>query len=142
MHDRLVDRIAGRAAEPRPAAPTPARHPGGSPGPPVPPDGRPVGQSASPGRATGPVRIIHGLDEFDQLAAGEILVAATTPAWTTLLTRAAAVVTDGGTIAAHAALVAREYAIPAVVATGDATRRLTTGRVVTVDGTAGTITPA
>jgi pyruvate,water dikinase len=102
-----------------------------------------VGQPASPGRATGPVRVIHGLDEFDQLAAGEILVApTTTPAWTTLLARAAAVVTDGGTIAAHAALVAREYAIPAVVATGDATRRLTTGQIATVDGTAGTVTPA
>jgi pyruvate,water dikinase len=107
------------------------------------PDGVLVGQPASPGRATGPVRIIHGLDEFDQLAAGEILVApTTTPAWTVLLARTAAVVTDGGTIAAHAALVAREYAIPAVVATGDATRRLTTGQVVTVDGTAGTVTPA
>jgi pyruvate,water dikinase len=107
------------------------------------PDGVLVGQPASPGRATGPVRVIHGLDEFDQLAAGEILVApTTTPAWTLLLARAAAVVTDGGTIAAHAALVAREYAIPAVVATGDATRRLTTGQIVTVDGTAGTVTPA
>ncbi len=115
----------------------------GQPRPAGTPDGTLVGQPASPGRATGPVRIIHGLDEFDQLAAGEILVApTTTPAWTTLLARAAAVVTDGGTIAAHAALVAREYAIPAVVATGDATHRLTTGRVVTVDGTAGTVTPA
>ncbi len=115
----------------------------GQPRPAGTPDGTLVGQPASPGRATGPVRIIHGLDEFDQLAAGEILVApTTTPAWTTLLARAAAVVTDGGTIAAHAALVAREYAIPAVVATGDATHRLTTGQVVTVDGTAGTVTPA
>jgi pyruvate,water dikinase len=107
------------------------------------PDGALVGQPASPGRATGPVRVIHGLDEFDELAAGEILVApTTTPAWTMLLARAAAVVTDGGTIAAHAALVAREYAIPAVVATGDATRRLSTGQIVTVDGTTGTVTPA
>ena len=65
----------------------------------------------------------------------------TTPAWTILLTRAAAVITDGGTLAAHASLIAREYAIPAVVATGDATRRLTNGQTVTVDGTTGTITP-
>jgi pyruvate,water dikinase len=107
------------------------------------PDGVLVGQPASPGRATGPVRVIHGLDEFDQLTAGEILIApTTTPAWTVLLARAAAVVTDGGTIAAHAALVAREYAIPAVVATGDATRRLSTGQIVTVDGTTGTVIPA
>jgi pyruvate,water dikinase len=101
-----------------------------------------VGQGASPGRATGPVRVIHRPDEFDQFATGEVLVApTTTPAWTILLARAAAVVTDGGTLAAHASLIAREYAIPAVVATGDATRRLSTGQTVTVDGTAGTVTP-
>jgi rifampicin phosphotransferase len=101
-----------------------------------------VGQPASPGRATGQVRVIHGLDEFDQFDTGEILVAPiTTPAWTMLLARAAGVVTDGGTLAAHASLVAREYAIPAVVGTGDATHRLVTGQVVTVDGSAGTVTP-
>ena len=55
---------------------------------------------------------------------------------------AAAVVTDGGTLAAHASLIAREYGIPAVVGTGDATRRLRTGQLVTVDGGAGTVTPA
>ena len=53
--------------------------------------------------------------------------------------RAAAVVTDGGTLAAHASLVAREYGIPAVVATGDATTHLDDGQVVTVDGGAGTV---
>jgi phosphohistidine swiveling domain-containing protein len=53
--------------------------------------------------------------------------------------RAAAVVTDGGTLAAHASLVAREYGIPAVVGTGDATRRLSPGQLVTVDGSAGLI---
>jgi pyruvate,water dikinase len=101
-----------------------------------------VGQGASSGRATGPVRVIHGFDEFDQFATGDVLVAlTTTPAWTILLARAAAVVTDGGTLAAHASLIAREYAIPAVVGTGDATRRLSTGQVVTVDGTTGTVTP-
>lgn len=50
-------------------------------------------------------------------------------------------VTDGGALAAHASIVAREYGIPAVVATGDATHRLGTGQWVTVDGTAGTVTP-
>jgi phosphohistidine swiveling domain-containing protein len=50
-------------------------------------------------------------------------------------------VTDGGTLAAHASLVAREYAIPAVVGTGDATHRLHPGQQVTVDGGAGTVTP-
>jgi pyruvate,water dikinase len=99
-----------------------------------------VGQPASPGRATGPVRIIHGPGDFDRFQAGEVLVArATAPAWTPLFARAAAVVTDGGTLAAHASLVAREYGIPAVVATGDATTRLNDGQVVTVDGGAGTV---
>ena len=101
-----------------------------------------VGQPASPGRATGPVRIIHGPGDFDRFQPGEVLVArATAPAWTPLFARAVAVVTDGGTLAAHASLVAREYGIPAVVATGDATTRLDDGQVVTVDGGAGTVHP-
>jgi pyruvate,water dikinase len=78
--------------------------------------------------------------DFDAFEPGEVLVArATAPAWTPLFERAAAVVTDGGTLAAHASLVAREYGIPAVVGTSDATRRLRTGQMVTVDGTAGTV---
>jgi rifampicin phosphotransferase len=101
-----------------------------------------VGQPASPGRATGPVRIVHGAQDFDRFQAGEVLVArATAPAWTPLFARAVAVVTDGGTLAAHASLVAREYGIPAVVATGDATARLADAQVVTVDGGAGTVHP-
>jgi rifampicin phosphotransferase len=101
-----------------------------------------VGQPASPGRATGPVRIVHGPAEFDRFQPGEVLVArATAPAWTPLFAYAVAVVTDGGTLAAHASLVAREYGIPAVVATGDATTRLADGQVVTVDGGAGTVHP-
>jgi pyruvate,water dikinase len=99
-----------------------------------------VGQGASPGRATGRVRLVNSVHDFDAFQPGEVLVArATAPAWTTLFGRAAAVVTDGGTLAAHASLVAREYGIPAVVGTGDATRRLRTGQVVTVDGSAGTV---
>jgi phosphohistidine swiveling domain-containing protein len=101
-----------------------------------------VGQPASPGRATGPVHIVHGPGDFDRFQPGEVLVArATAPAWTPLFARAVAVVTDGGTLAAHASLVAREYGIPAVVATGDATTRLADGQVVTVDGGAGTVHP-
>jgi len=102
-----------------------------------------IGQPASPGRATGPVRIVRGVADFDRFQAGEVLVArATSPAWTLLFARAAAVVTDSGTLAAHASLVAREYGIPAVVATGDATARLDDGQVVTVDGGAGAIQPS
>jgi pyruvate,water dikinase len=101
-----------------------------------------VGHPAAAGRATGPVRIVHSPQDFAAFRDGDVLVAkATAPAWTPLFARAAAVVTDGGTLAAHASLVAREYAIPAVVGTGDATQRLHPGQVVTVDGTAGTVTP-
>ncbi len=67
------------------------------------------GSPASPGRATGSVRVIRGPDEFSQLQPGEILVAPlTAPAWTPLFTRAAAVVTDVGSAAAHASIIARE----------------------------------
>jgi phosphohistidine swiveling domain-containing protein len=105
-------------------------------------EGAVVGQPASPGRATGPVRLVTGPGDFDRFQPGEVLVArATAPAWTPLFARAAAVVTDGGTLAAHASLVAREYGIPAVVATGDATSRLSDGQRVTVDGGAGTVHP-
>jgi pyruvate,water dikinase len=98
------------------------------------------GRPASPGRATGPVRLLHGPAEFDALRPGEVLVApATAPAWTPLFARAAAVVTDTGGVLAHTSLVAREYGIPAVVGTGDATVRLRTGQVVTVDGDAGVV---
>jgi rifampicin phosphotransferase len=106
------------------------------------PEAAVVGQPASPGRASGPVRVVRGLQDFDQFKAGEVLVAqVTAPAWTPLFGRAAAVVTDGGSLAAHASLVAREYGIPAVVATGDATRRLRDGQNVTVDGSAGFVQP-
>jgi len=102
-----------------------------------------IGHPASPGRATGPVRIISGPDQFDSFDRGAVLVArSTAPAWTPLFSRAAAVVTDGGSLAAHASLVAREFGIPAVVATGDATRRLHDGQVVVVDGNAGIVEDA
>jgi rifampicin phosphotransferase len=107
---------------------------------PVPSDALLVGEPASPGRASGAVRIVHGPDDFRGFRAGEVLVARlTAPAWTPLFGRAAAVVTDGGTLAAHASLVAREYGIPAVVGAGDATSRLRDGHAVTVDGGAGTV---
>ena len=101
-----------------------------------------VGHPASAGRATGPARIVYDSDDFAAFRDGDVLVAkATAPAWTPLFAKAAAVVTDGGTLAAHASLIAREYGIPAVVGTGNATTRLRPGQLVTVDGTAGTVTP-
>lgn len=101
------------------------------------------GSPASPGRATGSVRVVRGADDFDALLPGEILVAPmTAPAWTPLFTRAAAVVTDVGSAAAHASIIAREYGIPAVVGCGDATARLRDGMRVTVDGSTGNVEPA
>ena len=101
------------------------------------------GTPASPGRATGRARVIRSADEFDQVQAGEILVCSvTTPAWTPLFARIAAVVTDVGSVAAHASIIAREYGIPAVVATGDGTSRIADGSRITVDGGAGLVMPA
>ena len=98
------------------------------------------GTPASPGRATGRARIVRSTDEFGSVAAGEILVCrATTPAWTPLFARIAAVVTDVGSVAAHASIIAREYGIPAVVATGDGTARIVDGSRITVDGGAGLV---
>jgi pyruvate,water dikinase len=98
------------------------------------------GIAASPGRVTGPARVMHGPEEFDQMRQGDILVARiTTPAWTPLFALAAGVVTDVGGPLSHSSIVAREYHIPAVLGTGVATGRLSSGQRVTVDGDAGTV---
>lgn len=98
------------------------------------------GLPASPGRATGVARVIRRIEDAHRLGPGEILVApATTPAWTPLFGIAAAVVTDNGSPIAHASLVAREYGIPAVVGAANATGTLRDGEIVTVDGSAGTV---
>ncbi len=99
------------------------------------------GIGASPGRVTGPVRVLHATDEFNQMRPGEILVArVTTLAWTPLFTLAKGVVTDIGGPLSHSSIVAREYHIPAVLGTGIATECLYSGQLVTVDGDAGTVT--
>jgi phosphohistidine swiveling domain-containing protein len=101
------------------------------------------GMPASRGKATGTVRIIRGPDEFGLLRSGEILVCPyTNPSWTPLFQRAAAVVVDAGGIASHAAIVAREYGIPAVMGTGSGTSTLKDGQLVLVDGTRGRVTVA
>jgi pyruvate,water dikinase len=98
------------------------------------------GTSGSPGVAEGAVRVLHDASEFGRLRAGEVLVAPyTNPAWTPLFQRAAAVVADSGGAASHAAIVAREYGIPAVMGTIDATRRLSDGQRVQVDGDRGLV---
>jgi pyruvate,water dikinase len=99
------------------------------------------GVAASPGRVTAPARVLVGPEDFDQMRAGDVLVAAiTTPAWTPLFARAAAVVTDVGGPLSHGSIVAREYGIPAVLGTGSATKRIRSGQVVTVDGSTGVVT--
>lgn len=79
--------------------------------------------------------------EAGRLGSGEVLVTATTsPPWTPLFGVAGAVVTDAGGSLSHVAIVAREYAIPAVVGCGDATLVIPDGALVEVDGDAGTVT--
>jgi rifampicin phosphotransferase len=98
------------------------------------------GSPGSPGIASGPVRIIRGEAEFSLLQPGEVLVAPfTNPAWTPLFRRAIAVVADVGGPASHAAIVAREYGIPAVMATINGTTVLRDGQRVRVDGFHGTV---
>jgi phosphohistidine swiveling domain-containing protein len=99
------------------------------------------GVAASPGTITAPACILHGPEDFSKMRTGDVLVAPlTTPAWTPLFARASAVVTDVGGPLSHGSIVAREYGIPAVLGTGEATRRLQTGQVVRVDGGAGLVT--
>lgn len=98
------------------------------------------GTPASPGRAGGRLRLVGGLDDFARFAPGEVLVCPfTSPAWTPLLARAAAVVTARGGILSHAAIVARELGIPAVTDVGSA-MDLPDGALVEVDGTGGVVT--
>ncbi len=99
-----------------------------------------TGTPASPGSYTGPVRIVRSEADFAKLQAGDVLVAPiTTPAWTVLFAAAGALVTDTGGLLSHAAVVAREHGLPAVVATGSATALLEDGQLITVDGTSGQI---
>ena len=101
------------------------------------------GSPAGGGTATGPARIIREAGDFHRLQQGDVLVCPyTNPAWTPLFLRASAVVVDTGSIASHAAIVAREYGLPAVMGTGDGTRVLVDGERITVDGTTGTVTRA
>lgn len=102
-----------------------------------------VGTPAGGGTATGPVRIIGEPREFGRLGRGEVLVCPyTNPSWTPLFASAAAVVVDSGGLASHAAIVAREYAIPAVMGTGTGTTALTDGQWVRVDGGTGRVSAA
>ena len=99
-----------------------------------------AGYAGASGRVEGLVRVLDGPDQGNQLRPGEILVAVTTNVgWTPIFPRAAAVVTDVGAPLSHAAIVARELGIPAVVGCGSATTRLRTGDRVRVDGGQGIV---
>ncbi|GGO24849.1 PEP/pyruvate-binding domain-containing protein [Micromonospora parathelypteridis] len=103
-------------------------------------DGTLTGVGASAGRVTGPARVVHD-PATARVEPGDVLVTATTdPGWTPLFLTAAALVTETGAIMAHGPTVAREYGIPAVICVPDATRTISTGQLITVDGGAGTIT--
>jgi len=106
-------------------------------------DGKVVlkGVGTSSGTVTATARVLYGPEDFDQLKAGDVLIAVTTtPAWTPLFALASAVVTDIGGPLSHSSIVAREYGIPAVMATRTATRQIESGQMVTVDGGSGTVT--
>lgn len=99
-----------------------------------------TGIGGASGQASGKVCIVKSPQEFDKLCEGDVLVCTyTDPEWTPLFCLAAAVVVDTGGTLSHAAIVAREYQIPAVLATGDATKKLKDGDLVLVDGDAGKV---
>ncbi len=99
------------------------------------------GLAASAGRASGVVRVLQSPDQGDRLQSGEVLVAPmTSPDWVPTMRRAAAIVTDGGGMTCHAAIVSRELGVPAVVGARNATTVLRDGELVTVDGAQGTVT--
>jgi phosphoenolpyruvate synthase/pyruvate phosphate dikinase len=99
------------------------------------------GVPTSAGKVTAPACVLHGPEDFDRMRPGDVLVAGTTtPAWTPLFAMASAVVTDIGGPLSHGSIVAREYGIPAVMGTGVATRRISDGQTITVDGDAGVVT--
>jgi phosphohistidine swiveling domain-containing protein len=98
------------------------------------------GTAVSAGTYTGPARIIMHEGEFHKLQPGDVLVCPTTsPVWSVLFPSVGALVADTGAILSHPAIIAREYQVPAVVATGNATELLKDGQIVTVDGSAGTV---
>ncbi len=100
------------------------------------------GVAASPGTHTGPVRVVVDEDDFFDIQDGDVLVCRiTTTSWGPLMGVAGAIVCDSGGAFSHTAVIARELGLPAVLGTGNATRVLTSGEIVTVDGGAGVVEP-
>ena len=134
---RPITTLSHLAAAPAPdgtATTTPAATPAAPPAPIV------RGMGASPGMATGRVRVLASPAESNRLQPGEVLVATmTSPDWVPLMHRASAIVTDAGGMTSHAAIVSRELGIPCVVGTRTATQALSDGTLVTVNGKDGTV---
>ena len=98
------------------------------------------GFAASPGVVEGVARVLASVNEIDRIESGEILVCpVTSPSWGPVFGKIKAAVSDSGGMMSHAAIVAREYGMPAVVGTGTATRRIKTGDRLRVDGDRGVV---
>ncbi|HEY5857117.1 MAG TPA: PEP/pyruvate-binding domain-containing protein [Aldersonia sp.] len=98
------------------------------------------GIAAAPGRYTGPVRVVEDESQFGKLRPGDVLVCPiTSPVWSVLFPGLGALVTDTGGLLSHPAIIAREYGVPAVVATGNATELLRDDQTVSVDGGTGRV---
>lgn len=96
------------------------------------------GMAASPGKVTGKARVIRSASELDLIEEGEILVTpVTAPSWAPVFGKIRATVTDIGGMMSHAAIVCREYGLPAVTGTGNASTTIQTGQMLEVDGTTG-----
>jgi pyruvate,water dikinase len=104
-------------------------------------DGQEIrGYAASPGVVEGVARVLTSVNEIGLVQDGEILVCAVTaPSWAPVFGKIKAAVSDIGGTMSHAAIVAREYGMPAVVGTGHATKRIKTGQLVRVDGDRGVV---
>jgi pyruvate, water dikinase len=99
------------------------------------------GYAASPGVTEGVARVLRDVNDIGQIRDGEILVCpVTAPSWAPVFGKIKAAVSDIGGTMSHAAIVAREYGMPAVVGTGHATKRIKTGQRVRVDGDRGIVT--
>jgi phosphohistidine swiveling domain-containing protein len=99
------------------------------------------GLAGSPGAVEGAARIVTSPDEFDLVKQGDIMVCImTNPAWVVVFSKISGIVTDAGGVLAHSAVVAREFMIPAVVGTGNATKEIKSGDRIRVDGDQGIVT--
>ena len=99
------------------------------------------GLGANNGKVTGVARVIRDFSEIDRLKEGDILVTRfTDTGWTPKFAILSGIVTEYGGILCHAAIVSREYGIPAIVCCKDAMKKIRDGQIITVDGTTGTVT--